>query len=798
MAHGSTPIRRTLMSMILLSSSAVLAVTTTAFCTYEFLTFRQNSIQQLQILSQAIASNSTAALAFDNAEDAASVLAAFKADPHITAAALYDIHGRLFATYPKDSQAASLPSRPATSGFGFSSAALSGFRPVVEGSKNLGTLYVQSDLGVMYVRMKLYALIVVGVIAISLGLSYWVSRRLQHRLLKPILALAATATAVSEAQDYTVRAAPTGAYEFDLFTNTFNHMLTQIQQSEGTLHAQLRRLSLLQQITRATGERQDLPSIFQVVLGRLEKDLPIEFGCFLLHDTQAQSLNVASLGAVGMTYARQLGLIEGGIVPIDQNGLSRCIAGQLVYEPDVQRVAFAFPQRLAAAGLRSLVIAPLIVESRVFGVLVCARRQENAFSSGECEFIRQLSEHVALASHQAKLYGDLQQAYDDLRQSQHTVMQQERLRALGQMASGIAHDINNAISPVSLYTESLLEREPNLSERARNYLTTIQRAIEDVARTVARMREFYREREAQLTLERVNVNSAVRQVVELTRPRWGDLPQQRGAMVDLRTELAEPLPDIMGAEHEIRDALTNLIFNAVDAMPTGGTLTVRTVSTQDSAGAAWVFIEVSDTGIGMDEDTRRRCLEPFYTTKGERGTGLGLAMVYGMVQRHSADLEIESAVGRGSTLRLKFPAHTASLITSERYSRTAPMSRPLRILLVDDDPVLIKSLQDTLQEDGHTVTATHGGQSGIDTFAARLAGTERFDIVITDLGMPHVDGRKVASSIKSLSSITPVILLTGWGQRLIAANDIPEHVDRVLSKPPRLTELRAALAELLS
>jgi signal transduction histidine kinase/ActR/RegA family two-component response regulator len=594
-----------------------------------------------------------------------------------------------------------------------------------------------------------------------------------------------------------VRAARTGAYEFDLFTDTFNDMLTQIQQSEGKLHAQLSRLSLLQRITRATGERQDLPSIFQVVLGSLENDLPMEFGCFLLHDAATQSLTVASLGGAGTHWSDILKLSEGGVVPVDQNGLSRCVAGQLVYEPDVRQVAFAFPQRLASAGLRSLVIAPLIVESRVFGVLVCTRRQENSFSSGECEFIRQLSEHVALASHQATLYGDLQQAYDDLRQSQHTVMQQERLRALGQMASGIAHDINNAISPVSLYTESLLEREPNLSDRARNYLTTIQRAIDDVARTVARMREFYREREAQLTLARVDINRAIQQVVDLTRPRWGDLQQQRGAMVDLRTELADPLPEIMGAEHEIRDALTNLIFNAVDAMPSGGTLTLRTVKYIDAAAVAWVWIEVSDTGIGMDEDTRRRCLEPFYTTKGERGTGLGLAMVYGMVQRHSAELEIDSVVGSGTTLRLKFPAHTASVVSAERYSRPMQVSRPLRILLVDDDPVLIKSLQDTLQEDGHSIAAAPGGQAGINLFAEGLKSASPFDVVITDLGMPHVDGRRVAASIKSLSATTPIILLTGWGERLIAAGEIPEYVDRVLSKPPRLMQLRAALAELL-
>jgi signal transduction histidine kinase/ActR/RegA family two-component response regulator len=798
MAAPSTPIRRILMRMIFLSSAAVLAVTTTAFCTYEFLTFRQSSTQQLQILSQAIASNSTAALAFQNADDASVVLAAFKADPHIIAAALYDAQGKMFATYPQGAAAARFPTRPGESGYTFGRTELIGFQRVAEGSKQLGTLFVESDLGAMYARIRLYALIVFLVIGISLPFGYLISRRLQHQLLRPILALAQTTRAVSERHDYTVRAARTGAYEFDLFTDTFNHMLTEIQGSEGKLHAQLGRLSLLQHITRATGERQDLASIFQVVLGSLEENLPIDFGCFLLHDAAAQSLTVSALGAAGRPFADKLELREQVNVPVDANGLSRCVAGNLVYEPDVLQVPFPFPQRLAAAGLRSVVFAPLIVENQVFGVLVCARRGDQAFSSGECEFLKQLSEHVALASHQARLYGALQQAYDDLRQSQHTVMQQERLRALGQMASGIAHDINNAISPVSLYTESLLEREPNLSDRARGYLTTIQRAIEDVARTVARMREFYREREAQLTLESVDVNRAVRQVVELTQPRWSDLPQQRGVMVEMKAELHDPLPHIMGAEHEIRDALTNLIFNAVDAMPGGGTLSVRTRKITDGGGADRVLIDVTDTGIGMDEDTRRRCLEPFYTTKGERGTGLGLAMVYGMIQRHSAELEIESAAGKGTTVRLSFPADSSSLVSTTRQAAPAVVTRRLRILLVDDDPMLIKSLQDTLQEDGHVITATHGGQAGIDAFAAGQQRGERFDIVITDLGMPHVDGRKVASSIKALSGTTPVILLTGWGQRLIAANDIPPHVDRVLSKPPRLHELRAALSELTS
>ena len=224
---------------------------------------------------------------------------------------------------------------------------------------------------------------------------------------------------------------------------------------------------------------------------------------------------------------------------------------RLVYEPDISRLTFPFPQRLARGGLRSLVAAPLMVESKVFGVLVAARRQADSFSSGECEFLRQLSEHVALAAHQAQLYEALQQAYDDLRQTQQAVMQQERLRALGQMASGIAHDINNAISPVALYTESLLEKEPNLSARAREYLDTIQHAIEDVAQTVSRMKEFYRQRETQLTLAPVKLNQLIQQVIDLSRARWSDMPQQRGIFIKMETDFAPELPAVQGVESEI-------------------------------------------------------------------------------------------------------------------------------------------------------------------------------------------------------------------------------------------------------
>jgi signal transduction histidine kinase/ActR/RegA family two-component response regulator len=453
-------------------------------------------------------------------------------------------------------------------------------------------------------------------------------------------------------------------------------------------------------------------------------------------------------------------------------------------------VAFPFPQQLARGGLRALVAAPLLVESKVFGVLIAARRAPHSFSSGECEFLGQLSEHVALAVNQAEIHGALQRAYDDLRQTQQAILQQERLRALGEMASGIAHDINNALSPMALYTDALLEREKELSARSRGYLQVIQRAIDDVAQTVARMREFYRHRDPQLALAPIQMNRLVEQVVDLTRARWSDIPQQSGVVIQMERDLLPELPDFMGVESEVRDALINLMFNAIDAMPAGGLITLRTGIASDGAG---IHVEVCDTGIGMDEATRLHCLEPFFTTKGERGTGLGLAMVYGMVQRHSADIDIRSMKGIGTTVRLSFARQSASTPLASEAAAPLPSLPRLRILVVDDDPLLLKSLRDILETDGHEVTTANGGQDGIDFFRADLQRGAAFAVVISDLGMPYVDGRKVASAIKDLSPSTPVILLTGWGQRLIAEGDVPAHVDRVLGKPPKLNQLREAL-----
>ena len=277
------------------------------------------------------------------------------------------------------------------------------------------------------------------------------------------------------------------------------------------------------------------------------------------------------------------------------------------------------------------------------------------------------------------------------------------------------------------------------------------------------------------------------------------MPQQRGIVIRVRTELEADLPAMAGIESEIREALTNLVFNAVDAMPDGGTLTMRT-KTAPSANDSRAPLQYTwKSGTPASAWTKRHGVVAWSLSSPPRATaGRVLAWRWFMEWRSgmNAEIEIESAPGKGTIVRLSFPARvSAATAATLAYATAAPQR--LRLLVVDDDPLIIKSLRDTLEADGHAVTAAHGGQEGIDVWLAAEASNEPFAVVITDLGMPHVDGRKVASAVKRARPAAPVILLTGWGQRMAAEQDIPEHVDRVLNKPPKLYELRAAFGELV-
>jgi signal transduction histidine kinase len=401
---------------------------------------------------------------------------------------------------------------------------------------------------------------------------------------------------------------------------------------------------------------------------------------------------------------------------------------------------------------------------------------------------------------QVLLTGGLQKAYEELRQTQQVVVQQERLRALGQMASGVAHDVNNALSPIVAYSELLLTSLPDLPDVSKHQLQIIKQAGEDISQIVARMREFYRRRSDAEPLIPVDINQVIHEVVELTRPRWRDLSQRDGISIQIQHELELSLPLLLSDPSEFREALINLVFNAVDALPQGGIITFATrsitvpVPEKNGASERLLQVEVKDNGTGMEEKVRQRCLEPFFSTKSlHGGTGLGLAMVYGMVQRHDGNIEIDSSPGRGTCLRLIFPIREK---TPQAVRDTLPpvkLKHTLYILCIDDDEPIRQLLDDCLTNFNHRVVTASNGEQGIELFrAARLKKTP-FEVVITDLGMPKMDGQQVARIIKAESPHTPIIMLTGWGKMMKDNGETAPEVDAVVGKPPHMQELNDLL-----
>ncbi len=570
--------------------------------------------------------------------------------------------------------------------------------------------------------------------------------------------------------------------------------MTHIRRSERRSNAQLMRMSLLNEITRAIGQRHDLDSIYHVVTNSIEIELPADFCFTASYQAKEDLLTFRSFGDNTLPKAKEMGIALRQPVQIKGDNLQRALRGEFVYQTAMVDVCETGTQLNQRFGLGSLVFAPLKKEDgTVLGLIAAGRLAANAFSEDELDFIRQLAQHMALALAQTELLQELQQAYEHLQRTQQLVLQQERLRALAEMAGGIAHDINNAISPVALYTEALLSTEKTLSDQGRKQLKTIQLAIDDVAQTVDRMSQFSKGKEESVLISSVNLKLVCEQTVELTRARWFDMAQRAGVNIDFQLHHEDEHIHIETSESELREALINLVFNAVDAMPKGGTLTLSTQMTNDRQS---VLIEVKDTGTGMSEEIRRRCMEPFYTTKGERGTGLGLAMVYGIVKRMRGELNIVSQMGEGTTIQIMIPTKRGSSKISAPGVGAEQSTQQMRLLLIDDDNSVLEALADGLTALGHQVQCAKSGDVGLKLFDEAKAAGRAFTAVICDLGMPGLDGRDVAKAIKTRDSRCPVLLLTGWGKQIDSDSHALVHVDKLLSKPPRLSAIIEALNEL--
>ena len=344
-------------------------------------------------------------------------------------------------------------------------------------------------------------------------------------------------------------------------------------------------------------------------------------------------------------------------------------------------------------------------------------------------------------------------------QRQEAFAQSEKLRALGQMASGIAHDLNQSLMLISSYGDlarTALDQDPLNLEELRDLLTTATQAALDGGETVKRLLMFTRN-SGERGREPVNLARVLEEAAHLTAPRWRDGPQVEGRPISLHVE-ADGQPTIEGSAARIREVMTNLIFNAVDALPTGGAITLRVMAEDDLA-----VVEVSDSGVGMSAEVQARVFEPFFTTKGDSGTGLGLAMVFGIVKQHDGEISVHSTPGAGTMLRMTFP-----LVQARFQPDSLPMvlelkpahrpERALRVLAVDDEPAMTKAVSRMLRPAGHTVRMAASAEEALVMLA-----DEAFDVVVSDMGMgAGMNGWELASVVKRDWPEVRFLLATGW------------------------------------
>ena len=423
---------------------------------------------------------------------------------------------------------------------------------------------------------------------------------------------------------------------------------------------------------------------------------------------------------------------------------------------------------------------PMTVASHIQGVIALASK-ERPFTDSDERLLTNVAQLAALALRSARLFEERETAYGQLSAAQDELVRTEKLRALGEMASGVAHDFNNVLAAILGRAQLLMGnlRDPQL----RQWAEIIDQAAQDGAQTVRRLQEFTRVRRDQPEVP-VDLNEIVQGALDMTQSRWGDDAGPRNVTVDVRTALTA-VPRIPGDPSELREALTNLILNAVDAMPQGGVLTLATRVVLKE-----IELTISDTGTGIPASVREKIFDPFFTTKGPRGTGLGLSMTYGIIARHQGHVDVESEPGRGTTFRLTFPIRDVSALPDMADVVAAPRSAAsVHCLVVDDEEHIASVLSDVLTSGGHTAAVFTDPESAIER-----ARTERFDVLFTDLAMPGMPGWQVARAVKDLQPDIAVILMTGYGIELSDEDREQQGVDAVLTKPVGVNSILDAVA----
>ncbi|MEQ1833993.1 MAG: ATP-binding protein [Candidatus Eisenbacteria bacterium] len=516
-------------------------------------------------------------------------------------------------------------------------------------------------------------------------------------------------------------------------------------------------------VSRAVVNSLDLNTILSTIAKQIRQVIHTDECSVFLYDEQQKVLIPQVCDA--QTYVDEMMAVRLKL----GEGITGTVA--LTGRGEIVNDAEADPRSLTVPGTppeqSSLLCAPLISRDHVLGVITLSRIGPHGFQQEDLELATLFAGQCSAAIANARLYESMKLAYDELRATQAQLVQSAKLNALGEMAGGVAHDFNNILAAILGRTQLLLQTvdDPGM----RRQLGVIEQAALDGAQTVRRVQEFTRVRQDE-RFETLDVNRVLYGVVELTRPAWEAGAKRRGIVVNVHLDL-KATHTIAGAASELREVFTNMVLNAIDAMPVGGDLWITSHDEPDA-----VRVQVRDTGIGMDPDTRARVFDPFFTTKEVKGTGLGLSVAYGIVTRHRGQIDVQSAPNNGTVFTLSFPI--GAVLVELGPSAEGPPPTSLRALVVDDEETVMSVLAEMLRGMGHHVTSALGGPAAIEVLRS-----EEFDVVFTDLGMPDVNGWDLASVVKSRRPDCAVVLVSGWGFQLEEDAAATRGVDRVMAKP---------------
>ncbi len=528
----------------------------------------------------------------------------------------------------------------------------------------------------------------------------------------------------------------------------------------------IKQLTTLYEIGKTLSSTLDLDELFKKALELLKDRWGYVLGGIFFLDKEKDELYIRHVVGRNFEEVKQMRFKVG------VDGIVGWVAktGELLYVPDVSKDPRYIPGSPAG---KSEVAIPFKIRDQVIGVLDIESNEPRGFDEEDLKTLSSFVSQMSISIENAQLFSDLKQTLQELRQAQDQIVQAEKLRAMGEMASGVAHDFNNVLAVVLGNIQLLLYQLDHLSpEEIREGLKIIEQSSKDGAETVRRIQEFTGVRRDKEFVS-LSLNEIITEVVNITQPRWKDQTQKKGIQVGLAAQLGE-IPLIMGNPSELREVLTNIIFNAVDAMPEGGKLTI---ATQPQA-EGWVEVRIADTGIGMTEEVKKRIFDPFFTTKGVTNSGLGMSVSYGIIKRHGGEILIESELGKGTTFIIHLPTGYGEEETAVKEVTPIKESRQARILVIDDEDSVRDILSRMLKTKGHQVVVASNGEEGIEQFRS-----QPFDLVFTDLGMPKISGWEVGKTIKGINPKIPIAMITGWGMELDREKMSESGIDLIVSKP---------------